>query len=191
MNRRIAWMGAIAGLAGAAGVGLSMWRTPGAGLPPSPPSSPPAPTAGAGSIAPDLWGLQFEQPQGGALVMAARRGRWTLLNFWATWCPPCVKELPMLDAFHRQHGDAGWQVIGLAIDGPTPVRQFLARAPVSFAVGLAGLEGIELVRALGNTSGALPFTVVLDPAGSVVERKLGELVEADLSAWVARHGARR
>jgi thiol-disulfide isomerase/thioredoxin len=144
-----------------------------------------APTA-AGTP-PDLWALRFEQPQGGNLEMAALRGRWTLLNFWATWCPPCVKEIPMLDAFHRAQGAAGWQVVGLAIDGPTPVRQFLSRRPVGFAVGLAGLDGIELVRALGNTSGALPFTVILDPAGAVVDRKLGELVEADLSNWVQRH----
>jgi hypothetical protein len=94
----------------------------------------------------------------------------------------------MLDRFHRDHAGTGWHVVGLAIDGPTPVRQFLARAPVGFDIGLAGLDGIDLGKLLGNETGALPFTVVLDRQGRVVERKLGELTEDDLLGWVQRHG---
>jgi thiol-disulfide isomerase/thioredoxin len=107
------------------------------------------------------------------------------MNFWATWCPPCVKEMPLLDQFHRQHRAAGWQVVGLAVDGPTPVRQFLARVPVGFAIGLAGFDGTELSRRLGNERGALPFTVVFGKEGRVLHRKLGEVTPEELATWAA------
>jgi thiol-disulfide isomerase/thioredoxin len=136
-----------------------------------------------------LWAQRFERPEGGELAMSALLGRRTLVNFWATWCPPCVKELPMLDAFHRAQPPDGWQVVGLAVDGPTPVREFLARSPVAFPVGLAGLDGIDIGRSLGNAAGGLPFTVVFDRAGAVVDRKLGELVQADLDRWAATGGS--
>ena len=130
-----------------------------------------------------LWELRFAQPDGGELVMNTLRGRPLVLNFWATWCPPCVKEMPDLDRFQRQFAAQGWQVVGLAVDGPTPVRDFLARTPVSYRVGLAGLDGTGLSRSLGNESGALPFTVVLNAAGRIVKRKLGEASLQQMQEW--------
>jgi len=112
-------------------------------------------------------------------------GKVLVLNFWATWCPPCVEEMPMLDAFSQQQSGKGWQVIGLAIDQPSSVRQFLARTPVRYPIGLAGLEGTGLVRELGNTSGGLPFTVLLGPDGTLRQRRMGRLSRADLDAWTA------
>ncbi len=117
--------------------------------------------------------------------MASLKGRRVLLNFWATWCPPCVEELPLLDSFQQQRAANGWQVVGLAIDQPSAVRQFLARTPVRFPIGLAGLEGTELAKSLGNLSGGLPFTVVLGPDGQVRQRRMGKLSRADLDAWAA------
>jgi peroxiredoxin len=96
-----------------------------------------------------------------------------------------VKELPDLDRFQADHAARGWQVVGIAIDSPTAVRQFLARQPLRFPIGLAGLEGTELARQLGNAAGGLPFTVVLDPAGRIVQRKLGATTYAELSSWAA------
>lgn len=90
----------------------------------------------------------------------------------------------MLDAFHQRHAAAGWQVVGLAVDGPTPVREFLAARQIGFPIGLAGLDGVELSRTLGNASGALPFSVVYDRRGHLMDRKLGALTEADLTRWV-------
>ena len=129
--------------------------------------------------------MQFETPQGGRLELAGLRGRPLLLNFWATWCPPCVGELPLLDRFHLDQRARGWQVVGLAVDNRSPVLEFLGKAPVSFVIGLAGLEGVELSRTLGNSAGALPFTVVFDRAGNVVRRKLGVIQPGDLQHWVA------
>ena len=168
MNRRVLMLGGAGAAAAVVGAGLWQWR------------SRPDPAAAA------LWALRFERPDGAPLVMAAFRGRPLLLNFWATWCPPCVKELPMIDQFQRdQRGPAGkgWQVVGLAVDQRAPVLAFLQRQPVSFDVGLAGLQGIDLARTLGNTGGGLPFTIALDRHGGIIQRKLGSLQAEDLARW--------
>jgi len=134
-----------------------------------------------------LWQMRFARPEGGQLEMAGLRGRLVLLNFWATWCPPCIKEMPELDAFQQRHAAAGWQVVGLAIDNPAAVREFLARAPVGYAVGLAGMEGADLSRRLGNERGGLPFSVVFDRDGRPVARKLGETRRELLLDWAAKY----
>ena len=176
-NRRV-WMIGGAAVAASAGIGLSWWRS----------SSQPGITVAAAPMAPpaapiDLWAQRFERPAGGELVMADLRGKPLLLNFWATWCAPCVAEMPMLDTFQREHADSGWRVVGLAVDNPDPVREFVVRRKVSFAIGLVGFAGADLARDLGNTSGALPFSVVFNREGKVQHRKLGALKAEDLAQW--------
>lgn len=170
MNRRRWALGTAAG--GAALCGM-LWRWHQEQAAPGPPSE--------GEQG--LWTLRFPRPEGGELDMARFRGRPLVLNFWATWCPPCLKEMPQIDQFHRVFQARGWAVVGLAVDGLAPVREFLARQPVGFAVGLAGFEGTELSRALGNNRGALPFTAVFDRNGRIVQRKLGETSFDELSRW--------
>ena len=133
-----------------------------------------------------LWALRLARPEGGELALATLRGKPLLINFWATWCPPCVRELPEIDRFHRAFGPRGWQVLGLAIDGPTPVREFLARVKLGFPIALAGLEGTELANQLGNPQGGLPFSVMIDGPGRVVQRKLGETHFDELAGWAAK-----
>lgn len=168
MNRRH-WMAAgVALAAGAAGAGWAWWRE-----------------QQLNQATGGLWHLRFDTPQGDVLDMADLRGQPLVINFWATWCPPCVEEMPELDRFGREFAGRGWQVVGLAVDGPTPVREFLTRHPVSFAIGLAGFEGTELARSLGNLSGGLPFTVIFGADGNVAHRKMGQTSHAELSAWAA------
>jgi thiol-disulfide isomerase/thioredoxin len=125
--------------------------------------------------------MEFDTPTGGApLAMKALQGRPLLLNFWATWCPPCVEELPMLNAFYRENASKGWQVVGLAIDQPSSVRKFLDRLPLDFPVGLAAWRSTELGVVLGNLTGGLPFTVVLGQGGRVLHRKMGQVTPDDL-----------
>ena len=131
-----------------------------------------------------LWASEFESPTGEVLRLADFQGKPLVLNFWATWCAPCVEEMPLIDAFYRQNSGKGWQVLGLAIDQPSRVRQFLAQHPVSYPVGLAGLNGTELGKVLGNSQGGLPFTVVLNAQGHLKQRKLGKLSEDEVNNWV-------
>jgi thiol-disulfide isomerase/thioredoxin len=134
-------------------------------------------------VAGGLWSMSFASPQGGTLSLAAWRGRPLLLNFWATWCPPCIEELPLLDRFYQENSANGWQVLGIAVDQQDPVLRFLSRSPLTFPVVLAGFAGMELSKSLGNMSGGLPFTVVLGQDGEVAHRKMGKVTASDLSAW--------
>jgi peroxiredoxin len=88
--------------------------------------------------------------------------------------------MPLLDAFYRQRKAQGWQVLGLAVDQAPAVQKFLQRLPVTFPIGMAGLPGVDLSRALGNATGGLPFTVVFSPEGEVAHRQIGKLTTADL-----------
>lgn len=167
--RRWALHAAVAGTAALGGAGVAWWRF-----------QPHAVEPGAEAA---LWSLQFERPEGGVIALQSLAGKPLLLNFWATWCPPCVEELPMLNTFYHEQSARGWQVLGLAIDQPSAVRKFLARLPLDFAVGLAGMGGTELGKSLGNLTGGLPFTVVLGADGNIAHRKMGQVTLQDLQAW--------
>lgn len=176
MNRRQGLLTAGAGaaaLAAGAGVWWARQRPPAAD-----PSSPPVDAA--------VWGLELQTPQGAPLRLADYRGRWLMVNFWATWCPPCIREMPLLEAFYKANAAKSWQIVGIAADEAQAVNTFLARQPVSYPVALAGFGGIELSRQLGNMAGGLPFTVVFTPQGEVAHRHMGELREDVLGAWVQR-----
>ena len=138
-----------------------------------------------------FWQLQLQQPDGQSLALASLRGRPLLVNFWATWCPPCVRELPLIDRFAQAQSGAGaqgLQVLGIAVDQMAAVQKWLARQPLHFPVALAGAGGVGLTRSLGNTNGGLPFTLLFDAAGKVQQRKIGEISEQDLLQWVGAIG---
>jgi thiol-disulfide isomerase/thioredoxin len=139
--------------------------------------------AGSSRVDPSLWSASFDTPAGAPMAMQAFRGKPLVLNFWATWCPPCVEEMPLLESFYKQNSGKSLQIVGLAIDQPSAVKAFLQRTPVSYPIGLAGLGGTELSKVLGNDSGGLPFTVVIDAAGAVVQRRMGRVLPADLGRW--------
>ena len=167
-NRRKAMYFGVAALAAIVGAGVA-WRRQAVSAPPE--------------VLNAFWEADFETPAGESLLMKAFQGRPLVINFWATWCAPCVEEMPLIDDFFRQNQSKGWQVIGLAIDQPSRVRQFLTQFPVSYHVGLAGLTGTALTKQLGNELGGLPFTVVLDGQGQLIQRKLGKLTADEIKNW--------
>jgi thiol-disulfide isomerase/thioredoxin len=159
-KRRWLWAG-VAGAAAVAGAGWATWRY-----------RLREPEDGALAA---LWALEAELPSGGVYKLAKLKGKPLVVNFWATWCPPCVEEMPLLDAFYQQNAAKGWQMVGLAADNANAVTKFLGKTPVQFPTPLAGLSGIELSRTLGNLSGALPFTVVINSQGAIALRHMGKL----------------
>lgn len=170
-RRRWLWLGA--GLAAAAAGAAVSWRR----WSPSPMED---------DALANFWSASFASPTGGqAWSMADFRGQPLVVNFWATWCPPCVEEMPLLDRFYQDQRAQGWQVLGLAVDQAPAVMQFLQRLPVTFPIGMAGLDGVALSRALGNATGGLPFTVLFSPNGEVVHRQIGKVSPQDLVQWLA------
>lgn len=131
----------------------------------------------------DFWRQQWPNPDGTSLSMQSFQAAPLLLNFWATWCPPCVDELPLINAFYQQNAAKGWKVLAIAIDTPQAVQAFLRKLPLGFPIAVAGASGADFARSWGNVSGALPFTVVLDARGQVVQRKLGRITAQDLEKW--------
>lgn len=131
-----------------------------------------------------LANLSLPDPGGKAQSLAQWRGQVVVVNFWATWCEPCRKEMPALEAAQKQFGPNGLQIVGIAIDSPGKVAQFAREVGVSYPLVIGGLETIELIRELGNKAGGLPFTVVLDRQGRVKASHLGELSGADIERLV-------
>lgn len=172
-RRNIIYAGAAAA-AGLAGVGAAWLKFE--------PASLSGPQTAAAQNA--LWAMSFDTPDGKPQPMSSFKGKPLLLNFWATWCPPCVEELPLLDAFYQAQKANNWQVLGLAVDQPSMVRSWLKTRPLSFAVGMAGLDGTELSKTLGNLAGGLPFTVVFGSSGELLHRKTGKVTQSDLAQWL-------
>ncbi len=171
-SRRRWLTGAVAVGAAAAGAGWATWRYR---------------MGDASSETVDaIWAKEFATLGGQPpLKMAAFKGQPLLLNFWATWCAPCVEELPMLNTFYQVQRAKGWSVLGLAVDKEANVLPFLQRMPLAFPIAIAGGDGTALSRELGNSVGGLPFSVVFDRQGRVQHRKMGQLLASDLQNWAS------
>ena len=102
-------------------------------------------------------------------------GRPQVINFWATWCAPCRRELPMLNELARDPALSEFAVIGIAIDFREDVLAFLAETPVEYPVLIGEQDGLDAARAFGVESLGLPFTAFVDRAGRIVTLHVGEL----------------
>ena len=136
-----------------------------------------------------LWKLGFPDLQGHQQALSQWRGRPLVLNFWASWCAPCREEMPEFMTLRAQHQQEGVEFVGIAIDNTANVAQFLQSQPVSYPILIGGGAGHSLARQLGNPSGALPYTIVLDRNGEVVLSHLGRLPRAKLEAALRETGA--
>jgi len=107
----------------------------------------------------------FEQLKGSPVVV----------NFWATWCAPCVEEMPELSSLAQEVRDSGTRFIGVGVDNQDAIARFSRQLPVSYPLVVANATGAFLARKFGNTAGALPYTVVLDATGRVKQQILGRV----------------
>ncbi len=130
-----------------------------------------------------VFGRSFADLQGRDQALSAYVGRPVLMNFWASWCAPCVREMPLLETLHQRH--PGLSVLGLAIDTRANVERFLQKVHVTYPLLLTGTQGIPLMRELGNKGGGLPFTLLFDRQGRVADSAMGELRPDDIQARLA------
>jgi len=132
---------------------------------------------------------RFQTARGEALPMSELRGKVLLVNFWATWCPPCVEEMPELEALQQELQSRPakmMQTIGIGIDSPSNIRLFAAKSQITYPLVLAGSQGSELARLFGNDKGLLPYTVVIGHDGALLKTVLGRVrIDALRQAVVA------
>ena len=166
-RRQLMLLGATALVAGGAGVFLAQHTR----------NAHPAPGAefpGEAHPLPDLNGVPH--------VLSEWAGKVLVVNFWATWCPPCLTEIPGFVALQQELGPQGLQFIGIALDDAEAVRGFAESKGVNYPL-LVGEEPVmALMREFGNTHGGLPYTVVLGPRGEPLVTKQGEWESAEARA---------
>lgn len=166
--------------------GLGLWA--GHRLSPGPATSiaPPAAAAKSPLRAGDpMPALSLPDLEGRALDLHQHfAGRPLLINVWASWCAPCIEEMPELGRFAGTQGDSGVQVLGLALDTPDDVRGFLQRVPVDYPIVIETPGPRDASVQLGNAQGLLPYSVLFDAQGRMVKAKLGPFARGEIDGWV-------
>lgn len=122
-----------------------------------------------------LLALQLPDLAGKSQSLSQWKGQVLVVNFWATWCPPCLKEIPEFVAVSEKMAAKGVQFVGISIDKPDKVKVFREDNGVSYPLLIAGLETMDLANDFGNRAKGLPFTVILDREGRLHHVKLGPL----------------
>ena len=171
MNKRIFIFVAIATLSAAFGAYLSLKKHDSAKF------SNPAVTLLMNANLPDAAGQTHS--------LSEWRGKVLLVNFWATWCPPCLEEMPELVELQNSLASKNLQIVGIGVDSPSNIQQFTKKYQISYPILVAGMQGTDISRELGNQAGGLPFTVLIDTSGNVRQTYLGRLhiykVKSDLN----------
>jgi thiol-disulfide isomerase/thioredoxin len=147
-------MGAAAALALAGGVALAVWD-----------QTPPDATK--------LLALSLPDTSGQQQSLAQWRGKVVVVNFWATWCEPCRKEMPEFVRAQRELGPRGLQFVGIAVDQRDKVEQFAKELDLNYPALIGGYDAVDLSKSLGNQLSALPFTIIVDRKGNVAATQLG------------------
>lgn len=156
---------AIAAVAGLGGAGLSWWRG--------------QEQERARQLADEAVDLFYQQnlpdSNGEVFRFEQLRGRQVVVNFWATWCAPCVEEMPELSALATKMQASGTRFVGVGVDNQDAIAKFSRRIAVSYPLVVANATGAFLAGKFGNAAGGLPFTVVIDPSGKVKKQILGRV----------------
>lgn len=142
--------------------------------------APAAAEAGSTAAATALWNTKLPDAAGVQQSLAQFKGKPMVINFWASWCGPCVEEMPALSALHQRYMKKGIQFAGIGIDSAPNVTKFLGKVKVDYPIYVAGFGGADLARSFGDNVGGLPFTVVLDRTGRVRYTKLGKISPQEL-----------
>jgi len=133
-----------------------------------------------------LYAAAFTDSSGRAQTLGQFQGRVVVLNFWATWCAPCREEMPAFARLHRRWKDRQVAFVGISNEAVERVAGFAGELGIDYPLWTGGAQADELARRLGNTMGVLPFTVLLDASGRVIEAKVGPYSEAELEAELVK-----
>ena len=144
------------------------------------------PAPGAASVGSAAPAIELPTPDGERRTLASLAARRpVLVNLWASWCGPCLEEMPALDRFARQQGANGVQVVGIALDDADAVRAFLKAHPVAYPILVDSPGPTDAGARLGNTRGVLPYSVLVSPDGRILRQWAGPLQAKDLDTWAA------
>jgi thiol-disulfide isomerase/thioredoxin len=176
LTRRVVLGAVVAAIATATGYGTARWRREAAPQPAAAGRVEQGPAQAADFLLPDL--------DGKTRVLKEWQGKLVLLNFWATWCPPCREEIPLFVELQRRHGPAGLQIVGVAYDNPQAVRDFVHAGRLNYPQLLGGDQALALMASYGNRSGSLPFSALIGPDGQILARKIGAYRQHELEQLV-------
>lgn len=137
-----------------------------------------------------LFASSLEDVHGKSHPFSRWQGKTLVINFWATWCPPCREEMPAFSRLQDKYAAQGVQFVGIALDSAEPVRAFAEAHPVSYPLLIGGAAGIDLARQLGNGNLSLPYTLLITPQRELRLAHLGPLSEQELDLAVHQSLAR-
>ena len=185
INKTLVMAIALGVLAGAAGF-LFHWHSIGTDAAPVGSSTHPAGGQTTAASLDALWAAQLKDLSGRPVNLTAYKGKPLVVNFWASWCAPCIEEMPDFQRASQTSIGKGVQFVGIGIDSADKMRPFADKLGITYVLLESGAQGLDLIRASGNPSGALPFTLIVDRAGLPVVKKLGKLDYAELMSALAR-----
>lgn len=145
----------------------------------------PSPAVPAAAVA-SLFANHLSDADGQPHSFSRWHDKTLVINFWATWCPPCREEMPAFSRLQDRYAAHGVQFVGIALDSVESVRAFAGISPVSYPLLIGGPEGVELAQQLGNPSLSLPYTLVFSPRRELRLARIGPLSEGELERLLPR-----
>ena len=134
----------------------------------------------------NLFAQSLNDLDGKPQALSQWQGKALLVNFWATWCAPCVEEMPELSSLAAADGGQRFNVIGIGIDSPSNMAEFASKLKIAYPLYVGGVAGSEISREFGNSAGGLPYTVLIGADGQVRKTYLGKLKFDELQADLAK-----